>query len=78
MLGGAVRQGNANKVLPRWQGVALIVFLPVAVALGMYGNIWIGLVQVVLGYVLWSRRGAPAEQSSRVWSSAVNFGEHAY
>ncbi len=42
------------RVLPRWYGVLLIVFLPVSVALGPFGNIWNGLVHLVLGYVVWT------------------------
>jgi hypothetical protein len=66
---GFVLYGAATlqaRVLPRWYGVALIIFVPVSVALGGYGNIWVGLVQLALGYVLWSRSGTPAEQPSRV------------
>ena len=47
-------------------GVLLIVFMPVFLVLGGYGNIWVGLVLVVLGYGLWMQRGASAEQTSRV------------
>src|SRR5215212_4681918 len=53
-------------VLPRWYGVLLIVLLPVSVALGPFGNIWNGLVHLVLGYVLWTRRITATEQPSRV------------
>ena len=66
---GFVLYGAASlqaRVLPRWCGVALIIFVPVSVALGPYGNIWVGLVQLALGYVLWSRSGISAEQPSRV------------
>jgi hypothetical protein len=72
---GLVLYGVATlqaKVLPRWCGVAFIAALPVALAssgplpfssmFGVFGLAWL-----VLGYVLWSRRGAPAEQQpSRV------------
>ncbi len=55
------------RVLPRWCGVGLIVGLPVAIALGLYGgNVLFGLLWLALGYVLWSRRGEAAEQPSRV------------
>lgn len=56
------------KVLPRWCGVGLIVGLPVAIALGLYGgNILFGLLWLALGYVLWSRReAAAAQQPARV------------
>jgi membrane protease YdiL (CAAX protease family) len=54
-------------VLPRWYGVALVVAVPVGFALvqyggTQYGSILLGLVFIVLGYVLWSRRNAPVEQ----------------
>jgi len=45
-------------VLPRWYGVALIVLVPVSVGLLLYGNIWTGLVLMILGYALWLRREA--------------------
>jgi hypothetical protein len=57
-------------VLPPWCGLALIVVPPIAFylnsrvyygSLALYGVLW-----VALGYVLWSRRGAPTEQPSRV------------
>lgn len=66
---GFVLYGAATlqaRVLPRWFGVALIIFVPVSVALGAYGNIWVGLVQLALGYTLWSRSGTPADQPLRV------------
>ncbi len=83
MLVGFVLYGAATlqaRVLPRWCGIAFIVFLPVAILLGGYAPIlggvastfggyapiWIGLVWLALGYVLWSHRGAAAEQPSRV------------
>lgn len=56
---GFVLYGAATlqaKVLPGWYGVALIIFLPVSYVLGAYGNTWVGLVQLALGYVLWARR----------------------
>jgi hypothetical protein len=83
LLVGFVLYGAATlqaRVLPRWCGIAFIVFLPVAILLGGYAPIlggvastfggyapvWIGLVWLALGYVLWSHRGAAAEQPSRV------------
>jgi hypothetical protein len=69
ILVGFVLYGTATlqaRVLPTWYGVALIILLPVAVALGVYGTIWVGLVQLALGYVLWTRSGTAAQQSSRV------------
>jgi hypothetical protein len=54
------------KVLPRWCGVAFIVAVPIALFLMRFGVarslIWFGLVWLALGYMLWSRRGATAEQ----------------
>lgn len=53
-------------VLPRWCGVALILALPVSVALGNYGGrIVLGVVWLALGYVLWSGRGEAARRSRR-------------
>ena len=70
VLVGFVLYGAATlqaRVLPRWCGVGLIVGLPVAIALGLYGgNILFGLLWLALGYVLWSWRGTAAEQPSRV------------
>ncbi len=68
-LVGFVLYGAATvqaRVLPRWYGVLLIVFMPISAALGAYGNIWVGLVSLVLGYVLWMRAGAPVERPPRV------------
>lgn len=48
------------KVLPSWYGVALIALVPVSVLLLAYGNIWTGLVLMVLGYELWLRTGTQA------------------
>lgn len=61
-LVGFVLYGVATlqaKVLPRWYGVALITLVPFSVALLVYGNIWTGLVLLVLGYALWLRTGVP-------------------
>ena len=63
LYGAATVQG---RVLPRWYGVLLIVFMPVFLVLGAYGNIWMGLVLVVLGYGLWMQRGASVERTPRV------------
>jgi hypothetical protein len=54
------------KVLPRWYGVVLIVFLPISMFLGVYAYIWIGVVQLVLGAVLWRRRALPKESAPRL------------
>jgi hypothetical protein len=45
-------------ILPRRYGVALVVLAPVSVILLAYGNIWTGLVLMILGYGLWRRREA--------------------
>ena len=72
---GLVLYGVATlqaKVLPRWCGIMLIIAVPVLVALGglsdspAIGYVWFGLVWLALGYLLWSERGASAEQPSRV------------
>lgn len=52
------------RVLPRWYGVVLIVFLPISVLFGVYDNLWVGVVQLVLGSVLWTRRALPTESAS--------------
>ena len=54
------------RVMPRWYGVALITFLPISVLFGTYDNIWVGMVQLVLGIVLWTRRARPTENAPRV------------
>jgi hypothetical protein len=69
MLVGFVLYGVATlraRVLPRWYSIVFIIFWPVAILLGDYAPIWIGLVWLALGYALWSRRGVAAEQPSRV------------
>lgn len=49
------------RVLPRWCGVGLIVGLPVAIALGLYGGtILFGLLWLALGYVFWPQGGSRA------------------
>jgi hypothetical protein len=54
------------RVLARWCGWALIVVPPIASLLNskvFYGSIALfGVLWVALGYVLWSRRGAPSRQ----------------
>ncbi len=74
---GFVLYGAATlqaRVLPRWCGVGFVIGLPVWVVVsmvseeygGMLGGILFGLLWLALGYVLWSRREASAEQPSRV------------
>lgn len=54
------------RVLPRWCGIGLIVIPPITVILGNPGWILFALLWFALGYVLWSRKGTPAERPSRV------------
>jgi hypothetical protein len=49
-------------VMPRWYGVMLIVFIPFSVLLGPYANMWMGVVLLVLGSMLWTSGDLPAEQ----------------
>ncbi len=69
MLVGFVLYGVATvqaRVLPRWYGLTLIVALPVSLPLAAYGTTFFGLILLVLGYMLWLRRGATTAQPSRV------------
>ena len=73
LMVGLVLYGAATlqaMVLPPWCGLALIVVPPIAFYLNskvFYGSLALyGVLWVALGYVLWSRRGAPTEQPSRV------------
>ncbi len=75
MLVGFVLYGVATlraRVLPRWYGLALIgsaliVVVPGSLPLLRYATTMLyGLILLMLGYVLWLRRGAAAEQPSRV------------
>jgi hypothetical protein len=76
MLVGFVAYGVARmraRVLPRWYGLALIVSMPISLPLAAYGTTLFGLIMVVLGYALWSRKDDGTErQSPRV----VDNGEH--
>ena len=68
-LVGLVLYGAATvqaRVLPPWYGVLLIVLMPILLLLGVYGNIWRGLVLMVLGYGLLMHRGASPERPPRV------------
>src|SRR5215210_1283984 len=65
MLVGFIMYGLATlraRVLPRWYGLALMVSVPVSLPLATYGSALFGLIMVVLGYALWSRRGTTTEQ----------------
>ena len=67
MLVGFVVYGLATlraRVLPRWYGLALIVSMPLSLPLATYGSALFGLIMVVLGYALWSRKGTTTEQQS--------------
>jgi hypothetical protein len=69
MLVGFVLYGLATLragVLPRWYGLALIFSMPVSLPLAVYGTALFGLILVVLGYVLWLRKGSTTGQPSRV------------
>src|SRR5918995_511784 len=78
LMVGFVLYGAATlqaRVLPRWCGVGFIVGLPVWWVLsvilgneygGSLGGMLFALLWLALGYVLWSRREALAEQPSRV------------
>jgi hypothetical protein len=55
------------RVLPRWYGLALIVCMPVSLPLATYGTALFGLILMVLGYALWSRKGTTTgQQPARV------------
>ena len=69
MLVGFVLYGLATlraRVLPRWYGLALIVCMPVSLPLAVYGTALFGLILVVLGFVLRSRKGTTTGQPPRV------------
>jgi hypothetical protein len=72
VLIGFVLYGVATlraRVLPLWVGVAIIVGLPVRIAMFQvdpWGLVVFGLLWLALGYVLWSRREAAAAQPARV------------
>jgi hypothetical protein len=69
MLVGFVLYGLATlraRVLPRWYGLALIVCMPVSLPLATYGTVLFGLILVVLGYALWSRKDTIIAQPPRV------------
>ncbi len=73
VLVGLVLYGAATLqagVLPTWCGLGLIVVPPIAFYLNskvFYGSLALfGVLWVALGYVLWSWRDTPSEQSSPV------------
>ena len=53
-------------VLPRWYGVALAASVTVSLPLALYGTALFGLVLVILGLALWSRKVATSGQRPRV------------
>jgi len=61
LYGGASLQA---RVLPRWYSVLLIIFVPVSAVLGFVrlGEILLGVLLLVLGFVLWRQGEALAEQ----------------
>jgi hypothetical protein len=64
MLVGFVLYGFATLragVLPRWYGLALILCMPVSLPLAVYGTALFGLILLVLGFVLWSRKGTTGQ-----------------
>jgi hypothetical protein len=57
------------RIFPRWCGLLLIAFFPVLFVLfSLFPTavLWNGVVRLALGYALRTRRGAAAEQPSRV------------
>jgi hypothetical protein len=69
MLVGFVVYGFATlraRVLPRWCGLALIVSMPLSLPLAAYGTALFGVMFVLLGYALRSRKGTTSEQPPRV------------
>jgi len=71
LIVGFVLYGAASlqaRVLPRWYSVLLIIFVPVSAVLGLVllGDIWLGAVLLVLGFVLWQQGEALDEQPPRV------------
>ena len=69
VLLGLVLTGVATllaRVLPLWAGVGIIVALPLRFVFEPWGLTLFGLWWVVLGYTLWSRSEAVAEQPSRI------------
>lgn len=66
LYGGAILQAG---VMPLWYGIVLIITEPINFLLQQFGGIWIGLVFLVLGYVLWLRSGeatGPTQRPSRL------------
>jgi hypothetical protein len=51
-----------------WYGVLLLLSLPVSLVLTLFGNMFFGLVLLVLGYALGTNRGVLAEYPARVLS----------
>lgn len=60
LYGAATLRG---RMLPRWYGVLLIVFMPLAAAFEQgLNSIWEGLALLLLGYVLWLQREASTDE----------------
>jgi hypothetical protein len=67
LIVGFVLLGVASlqaRVLPRWYSILLIIFVPVSAVLGFVrlGELLLGVLLLVLGFVLWQQGEALAEQ----------------
>jgi len=68
ILIGVVLFGAATlraRVLPRWGGLALMVFFPVVFLGGYVGAFLVGLIWLALGYALWSSSDVSGRQPAR-------------
>lgn len=72
---GLVLYGAATiqaRVLPRWYGALLVIFMPLAKVFGEdIGSIWEGIVLLLLGYALWLQRGH--QPNVNVWKVVGSF-----
>lgn len=73
LIVGFVLYGAASlqaRVLPRWYPIVLLAFVPISAVLAAlapgWSNIWMGAVLLVLGFGMWRRNEAPAEQPPSV------------
>ena len=67
LFGAATLQAG---VFTWWYGVLLLLSLPVSLVLTLFGNMFFGLVLLVLGFALWTDRGVIAEHPPRVRSDS--------
>jgi hypothetical protein len=67
LYGAATLQAG---VFAWWYGVLLLLSLPVSLVLTLFGNMFFGLVLLVLGFALWTDRGVIAEHPPRVRSDS--------